>query len=267
MILLALIVFILGLAVGSFLNVVIYRSVKGESPFVGRSACDNCGTKIDWRYNIPLLSYFWLHGRCKKCKKKISFQYPVVEFLVGALFVWWLMIGRSFFLLAAQPFDLWQPAFWLMVGIGLLAVVIFDMVYGIIPDGLNIFLFVWALIYRLALTYFGLMRPLDLGLALICGGVLALFFAALYFGTRGNGFGFGDVKLAPALGLLLGWPKTLVGVMCAFFIGALVAVFLLLGGKKKFGQTIPFGPFLVLGTVIALLWGNPLWGWYMGMLR
>ena len=266
MFLLALLVFVFGLVVGSFLNVVIYRSVKGESPFAGRSACDNCGKKIDWRHNIPLLSFFWVRGRCQNCHKKISWQYPVVEFMVGLLFIWWVLIGRSFFLLAAHPFDYWQPAFWLMVGVVLLAVVVFDLVYGIIPDGLNIFLFAWALIYRLALSYFGLMRPVDLGLALISGGALALFFAALYYGTRGKGFGFGDVKLAPALGLLLGWPKTLVGAMSAFFIGAVVAVTLLLMRRKRFGQTIPFGPFLVLGTVVALLWGNQIWSWYMGLL-
>jgi len=102
--------------------------------------------------------------------------------------------------------------------------------------------------------------------AIICGLVLMAFFYGLWFFTRGRGFGFGDVKLAPSLGLLLGWPKTTVAVFLAFVIGAVVAVILIALGKKKLGQTIPFGPFLVLGTFAALLFGGRLWGWYFGQL-
>ena len=102
--------------------------------------------------------------------------------------------------------------------------------------------------------------------AIICGLVLMAFFYGLWFFTKGRGFGFGDVKLAPSLGLLLGWPKTIVAVFLAFVLGAVVAVVLIALGKKKLGQTIPFGPFLVLGTLIALLWGSRLWSWYWGLL-
>lgn len=266
MLALTFLVFVVGLIGGSFLNVVIYRTTHGTSPLSGRSKCPKCKKTISWKHNIPLLSFFWLRGRCANCKTKISWQYPVVELLTGALFVWWWVIGRSFFSLIGQPWIYLQPVFWLIVGMLLLVVFVADWRFGLIPDSVNFSLFVLALSYRLGLTSFGLMESVDVVRAIICGLVLTAFFYGLWFFTNGRGFGFGDVKLAPALGLLLGWPKTLVGMFLAFVIGAGVAVVLILAGKKKLGQTIPFGPFLVLGTVMALIWGGKLWGWYWGFL-
>ena len=263
---LTLVVFIFGLVWGSFLNVVIYRTTHGTSPLSGRSKCPKCKKTISWKYNIPLISFFWLHGRCAHCGTKISWQYPVVELLTGLLFVWWLWIGRGFFLLAGQPWTLLQPGFWLVVGMLLVVIFVADWRFGLIPDSANFSLFVLALGYRLSLTGSGLMQSADLVNAIICGLVLMAFFYGLWFFTRGRGFGFGDVKLAPSLGLLLGWPKTTVAVFLAFVIGAVVAVILIALGKKKLGQTIPFGPFLVLGTFAALLFGGRLWGWYWGQL-
>lgn len=259
-------IFIFGLIWGSFLNVVIYRTTHGTSPLSGRSKCPKCKKMISWKHNIPLISFFLLHGKCVNCGTKISWQYPVVELLTGFLFVWWFWIGQGFFLLVGQPWSLLQPVFWLLVGMLLLVVFVADWRFGLIPDSANIILFVLALGYRLALTGFGLMQSEDMIRAIICGLVLMIFFYCLWYFTKGRGFGFGDVKLAPSLGLLLGWPKTLVAVFLAFVIGAVVALVLMAMGKKKLGQTIPFGPFLVLGTVISLVWGNSLWGWYFGQL-
>lgn len=259
-------VFILGLIFGSFLNVVIYRTTHGTSPLSGRSVCPKCKKLISWKHNIPLLSFFLLHGKCANCKTKISWQYPVVEFMTGILFVWWFMMGRSFFLLWGQPWNFVQPIFWLIVGMLLLVVFIADLRFGLIPDQVNISLFVLALSYRLGLVTTHQMQSPDLVNAVISGLVLSLFFYCLWYFTKGRGFGFGDVKLAPSLGLLLGWPRTLVGMFIAFLTGAVLAVFLLLLGKKKFGQTIPFGPFLVVGTVAALLFGQQLWSWYWGLI-
>ncbi|MFZ2202112.1 MAG: prepilin peptidase [Microgenomates group bacterium] len=263
---LTLFIFIFGLVWGSFLNVVIYRTTHGTSPLSGRSKCPKCKKTISWKYNIPLISFFWLQGKCAYCRAKISWQYPVVELLTGLLFVWWLWMGRGFFLLVGQPWTLLQPGFWLVVGMLLVVVFVADWRFGLIPDSVNFSLFVLALGYRLSLTGFGLMQSTDLIRAIICGLVLMAFFYGLWFFTRGRGFGFGDVKLAPALGLLLGWPKTTVAVFLAFVLGAVVALVLIALGKKKLGQTIPFGPFLVLGTFAALLFGNRLWGWYWGQL-
>ncbi len=259
-------VFVFGLVFGSFLNVVIFRTTHNASPLSGRSRCPKCKKTISWKHNIPLLSFFVLRGQCANCGAKISWQYPVVELLTGVLFIWWFLIGRGFFLLVGQPWILLQPVFWLVVGMLLLVVFVADWRFGLIPDSTSISLFILALGYRLSLAGFGLMRSDDLVRAIISGLLLAAFFYGLWFVTSGRGFGFGDVKLAPSLGLLLGWPKTLIAVLLAFIFGAAVAVILLVMGRKKFGQTIPFGPFLVLGTLAALLWGNDLWNWYFGRL-
>ncbi len=259
-------VFILGLVFGSFLNVVIYRTTHGTSPLSGRSMCPKCKKQISWKHNIPLISFFLLHGECANCKTKISWQYPMVELLTGTLFVWWFLMGRSFFLLLGQPWGYFQPMFWLIVGMLLLVVFIADLRFGLIPDQVSLPLFILALIYRLGLVSSNQMQSTDLVNAVISGLVLSFFFYCLWYFTKGRGFGFGDVKLAPSLGLLLGWPRTLVGVFIAFLTGAIVAVVLLFGGRKKLGQTIPFGPFLVWGTLVALLWGSQLWSWYWRLM-
>ncbi len=259
--------FIIGVVIGSFLNVVVYRTVYDKSPLEGRSKCPECEEKISWKHNIPLLSYVLLKGRCAHCNSKISLQYPVVELLSGLLFVWWYVVGWSFFQLVETPLIWIQPIFWLGVGIALLLVTVFDFKYGIIPNGLNVALFVWVMVYRLGLVGMGRMQTRDFLLALLSSGVLAAFFYFLYRITKRQGFGFGDVKLAPSLGLILGWPKILVGVMASFVIGGVVAVVLMILGKKKMKETIVFGPFLTLGTLISLWWGDYIWSWYMTMLK
>ncbi len=257
-------IFIMGLVWGSFLNVVIYRTTHGTSPLTGRSQCPKCKKTISWKHNIPLISFFVLRGRCADCGTRISWQYPLVEFLTGALFVWWFSLGRSFFLLLGQPLMYIQPLFWLIIGMLLLVVFVADLRFGLIPDSITIPLFVLALGYRLFLVGSGQMESGDLVRAIISGLVLTMFFYGLWYFTRGRGFGFGDVKLAPSLGLLLGWPRTLVAAFIAFVVGASVALALISLGKKKMSQTIPFGPFLVIGSVIALVWGGQIWGWYWG---
>lgn len=258
--------FLMGLVFGSFLNVVIFRTTHGTSPLVGRSMCPRCKKQISWRYNIPLISFFWLRGRCANCGKKISWQYPVVEFMTGILFVWWYAMGSGFFMLVEKPWLIIQPLFWLLVAMGLLVVLVADWRYGIIPDSVNLFLIVVSVGYRLALLFGGKMETGDFVRAILSGAILGGFFWLLWFLTKGRGFGFGDVKLAPSLGLILGWPRVIVGVFLAFVIGAVVSILLIALRKKKFKQTIAFGPFLVLGTVIALVFGGSIWGWYLGQM-
>jgi prepilin signal peptidase PulO-like enzyme (type II secretory pathway) len=264
---LGLVIVSLGLLWGSFLGVVVYRTVKGGSPLLGRSKCDKCKRQITWWQNIPLFSFLFLKGKCFYCKKSIDWSYPLVEIITAALFLWWFVVGRSFFLLAGSPWSVLQPIFWLVVGMVLLVIFLTDLKYGVISDGSNLFLFSLVLFYRVALVGNGVMMGVDLWRAVLSAVLLTGFFYGLWWFTKGKGFGFGDVKFAPSIGLLLGWPRTLVGVMASFIIGSVVGVLLILLGKKRFGQTIPFGPFLVVGVVVALLWGGQLWGWYMGMLQ
>jgi len=263
-------IFVMGLVWGSFLNVVIFRMSHGSSPLSGRSICPKCKHQLAWFYNIPLLSFLWLRGKCAYCHKKISVRYPLIEALTGVLFVWWFLVGFNFFKLVGSPWSFIQPVFWLIVGMVMLAIFMTDLLYMVIPFSLNLLLFSLALFYRVGLTGFGIMQEGDLVKAVLSGLGLCLLFVTMQVLTKKikhvDGFGLGDIYLAPALGLLLGWPKILPGVFCSFVLGALVGIILMIFGKKKLGQYLPFGPFLIAGTVFALVWGGQVWSWYMGLL-
>ncbi len=245
MIFLPVVLFIIGIFVGSFLNVVIDRLPRKEGFITGRSHCDLCGHALAWYDLIPLLSYAFLLGKCRYCKKFIGYEYPLVE----------LTTGLTFFLLPfiyTQQFTLFFVDTLFLLA---LFIVIFytDIWYGIIPD-IILFLALFTLLPVFIFT------P-SLILPHILAGIGAcLFFLALFLGTRGRGMGFGDVKLAFFLGLLLGYPRIIVSLYAAFLTGAGVALILILWRKKKLrGDTIPFGPFLIVGAVLALFWGNLLW--------
>lgn len=260
-------VFVMGLVWGSFLNVVVYRSSHGKSFVTGRSICPNCKKVIPWKYNVPILSFIFLQGKCAFCKKKISWQYPLIETMTGLLFLWWFMIGKSFFQLTGNSYAVIQPIFWLVVGMIFLVIFMTDMLYGLIPDSVNLFFLTVVLFYRVFLVSVGIMDPKDFVVSIITSVIIGGFFLFLVWITKGKGMGWGDVKLSPILALLLGWPKALVALFCAFVVGAIVGLVLIAFKKKKMKQTIPFGPFLITGAMIALVWGNQIWSWYVGMLQ
>ena len=262
----SLFLFLFGLIIGSFLGVIIDRSVHGDSFIYGRSKCPKCRKTIRWYDNIPLISFFLLRGRCRNCGKQISWSYPVIEGMTGALFVWWYVIGAAVFKLSTQPFTILQPAFWLLVGIGFLVVFFADFLYGIIPNGAVYGLTALGIAYRLALTGMSIMRPIDLLFSLLAAMAMTVFFLFLWWITKKRGLGLGDVKFVLPLGLIVGWPAILVAVFLADILGAVTGLLLIAGGKKKFGQTIPFGPFLVLGGVLALLFSDHIVQWYVSLL-
>lgn len=270
MVFVILFLFVMGMVWGSFLNVVIYRMSHGSSPLSGRSICPKCKHMIPWHMNIPVLSFLFLRGRCAFCHKKISIQYPLIESLTGVFFVWWFVVGFNFFKLVGSPWSFVQPVFWLVIGMVLLAILIIDLLYMVIPFALNLTLFSLALSYRVGLVSSGIMTTKDFVLSLLAGFSLCLMFVVLQAATKAikkvDGFGLGDMYLAPSLGLLLGWPKILPGMFMAFISGSLIGVILMATGKKSLGQYLPFAPFLILGTVLALLWGNDIWSWYMSFL-
>lgn len=255
--------FVLGTVIGSFLNVVIIRTIEGESWVAGRSRCDHCRKTIAWFDNVPLLSFVLLKGKCRYCKKSIALSHPVVEGLTALLFVWWYIGLFFFFKLTQEPFMVLQPLFWLAVAVLLLVIFFTDMLVLLIPDKLVMILSALVVVYRLALIYSGIMVPKDFVLALVGMGVLVLFFFCLWFFTGGRGLGFGDVKLIAPLALLMGWPDMIVGVFAAFIIGAVVGLGLVVSKKHALKQPLPFGPFLIVGTVVALVWGNELIAWYL----
>ena len=261
-------IFILGLCVGSFLNVVIYRTwlAKGKGFVWGRSFCDHCKKTLKWFDNIPLLSYIALEGRCRFCRKKISLQYPLVEFATGLLFVFvWVMLGQKC-ISGSQCFLMMIFYCWMVAA--LVAVFVSDLRYRIIPDEVIFSSGLLILLIRLLETFFGF--SIDFG-----GGILGaalsslgagLFFLILIRITKGKGMGMGDVKYVVFMGILLGWPKVLVGLFLAFLTGAVVGVILILTGRRHFGEQIAFGPYLSLATFIALFWGQQILDAYLKLL-
>ena len=259
------VLFLLGASVGSFVNLVIYRTVYGQNWWWGRSICETCQKTIHWFDNVPLLSYWWLKGKCRFCRSPITLSHPVIEFLTGILFVWWYWFGSLFFLLTHAPFQTLQPMFWLGVGILLIMIVVADLLYLLIPDVAVGLLLLLTVGYRIGLTVFGVMRVEDL-VKSVMGMILVLcFFGGLWLVTRGKGMGLGDVKLVAPLALLMGWPRMLVGLFLAFICGAIYGLGVMLNGKYRLGQVVPFGPFLVMGTVVALLMGEGIVNWYLGL--
>ncbi|MFH0943155.1 MAG: prepilin peptidase [Candidatus Beckwithbacteria bacterium] len=255
-----LILFVLGLAVGSFLNVMVYRIKKGESFITGRSHCDQCQAKIGWYDNIPLLSFLILKGRCRKCQRKIPVEYPLTELLIGIEFVWvyWLLsVNFNFFNSWEGFYSLALLIYWLILFSGSIGIIIFDLKYMLIPDEILYPLIGLAL---LRLPFSGQWQVIWTALGSF------IFIYSLYLLTKKKGMGFGDIKLAVLLGLVLGWPKILVAYLIAFLTGAVVGVILIIRGKKKLKDRIAFGPFLLLAMLAAKLWGETIWQWYLKVL-
>lgn len=252
-------IFLLGASVGSFVNVMISRSIQGKHYIGGRSKCDYCGKVLKWFDLIPLFSYLGYRGKSRCCHKQLSWQHPMVETIFGLLFVWWAYAGSMFFHLVSSPGLYLQPAFWLITGILLAVVLVADLYYGLIPIAAVYTGVVVLLGYRFVLWLSSEYQAVDLVVSLLSAITATAFLALLRFVTQGKGMGEGDVYLVFWLGLLLGWPRIIVAIWLAFIMGAVAGVLLLFMRKKKWGQTVPFGPFLVGGTLLSLVWGQALW--------
>jgi len=268
-------IFLFGLIIGSFLNVVIFRLESGEQMVSGRSHCQHCRHTLEWYDLVPVFSFIAISGKCRYCRKKLSLQYPLVEFITGILFV--------------SVFGFWSSGFdWNVIGIWdlvklfylffivsvLIVIFVYDLRHYIIPDSVIYPAIFISLIYLLfkSLDFghwnlfgiwdlgFGIYNPLLSGLlaSVLAGG----FFFAIVVITKGTGMGGGDMKLAFLMGLVLGWPKILAALFLAFTAGAICGIIFVIAKKKALKSAIPFGPFLVLGTFIALFWGDEIVNWY-----
>jgi len=251
--------FIFGLIVGSFLNVVIYRLPRGLSAVWGRSFCPKCKHQIAWYDNIPLLSFTVLRGRCRHCNSPISVRYPIVELLTAVITV---TILNFKFLILNQILilnfkNIVEILLSLIFAWALIVVFFIDLEHQIIPDEVLFPLIgLWG-IYQIFLSGFS---------ALIPAAGAALFLFLIWAVTRGKGMGLGDVKLAFLMGLVLGFPNILTAFYLAFLTGALIGVILVLNRKAKLGQPIPFGPFLTMAALASFLWGEQITSWFLKSL-
>ena len=215
-------IFLFGLAVGSFLNVIICRLETKESIITGRSHCPKCGAVLKWLDLIPLISFLLQKGKCRYCKGKISLQYPIVELTTGLLF---LLIFN-----------------WLNIVIACFLIIIFvyDLKHYIIPDKIIFPAILLALIFNWS----------NILSAVLASG----FFLSLVLISKGKWMGLGDVKLAALMGLILGWPNICLALFLSFLSGAIIGLVLIALGKKTIKSQIPFGPFLSGATILIMLY-------------
>lgn len=240
-------VFLFGLFIGSFLNVLIDRVPKEESVVLGRSYCDSCKKKLRWFDLIPVLSFIFLGGKCRYCHSPLSSYYPLVEIITGFMFVLvFIFLSNGIKNYELRIMNVIDLIYYCFIISSLIVVFFTDLKYGIIPDKILYPAILISLVYIILNT-----KYLILSHLLSAVGAF-LFFLLLYLITRGKGMGFGDIKLSFLMGFILGLPAIIFALYIAFLTGAIVGVILVLWGKKKLKGAIPFGPFLVLGTILSI---------------
>jgi len=243
---------LLGLIIGSFLNCLIWRLYKEES-IGGRSYCPKCRKQIDWYDNIPLLSFLILRGKCRHCHKNISWQYPLVEFITALLFL------LTFIKEAGSPdLTLLILRDWFLI-ITLIIVFIYDFRWQLIP--VNV---LWVMSGAMAIL------NLFLGYSylniIIYGAAGALFFLLQYLLTNKKGVGEGDIWFGLFLGIVFPSAAQLILVLLASYcLGSIIALSLVFVNKKELKSKIALGPFLALGALITLLYGEPIINWYLNL--
>lgn len=258
-----LLIFLLGLIIGSFITAYTYRYPRGISFVKGRSFCPLCKKKIAWYDNIPLLSYVLLGGKCRNCGKKISPRYPLIELSSGLIFinVYYFFIGCATYVQGttlytnlvcgwSNALGVWTLPFLLTVVSGLIAIFVIDFEAQIIPDEVVFLLFNVTFLASLNLSGEIFYKNLLVGFG------ASILLLALNIFTKGRGMGLGDVKLALWGGFFLGFPTVFVWFSLSFVTGAIIGLILIVLGRARFGKQIAFGPFLVISTFLVLFWGE-----------
>ena len=258
---LAIIFFVFGLAIGSFLNVVIFRYNTHKS-FHGRSGCMSCQNKLSWYDMFPVISFLFLKGRCRNCKTKISLQYPIVELITGIFFMGLFLKFQYVFFADTVGFSL-AYAFYVVIFSLLLVISVYDLKHKIIPDPLALILGLLSFVGLFLFSNFVFYPHIPSWADFFSGIIIALPFALLWLLSKGAWMGLGDAKIAISLGWLLGVSLALSGIVIAFWIGSIFGIILLIFSKKhNLKSEIPLAPFLVFGTMLVFLFGFylfPLW--------
>jgi leader peptidase (prepilin peptidase)/N-methyltransferase len=242
---------LLGLMLGSFMNVCIYRLPRGLSPVRPRSGCPNCGHMLAWYENVPVVSYLVLRGRCRKCRVAISPMYPIIEAITGAVFLaGYLWYGPSALLIVRLAFA------WAMI-----ALFVIDYQHQILPNVITIPGIVVGILSNI-LAGPGWIASI-IGAAVGAGSLYAI--AEIYYRVRHEeGLGMGDVKMLGMIGAFLGWKLVLLTLVISSFLGSIVGVFVLVSRKESLKYAMPFGTFLAVGALVASVVGDAILDWYLG---
>lgn len=261
---------VFGLAIGSFLNVVAHRVPLGRSVVAPRSACPSCGHEIRAYDNVPVLSWLALRGRCRDCKAPISVRYPIVEALTGLLFIAVALFFAPPMLSAPTTSDAWAAAIEMIAYLALagfgVALAVIDLDTQRLPDAL-----VFPLATSGAVLFSAAAALTGDGWSLLRAGIGGVGLFAAYYAVRfirPDAMGGGDVKLALALGIFLGWAGwdvLAVGAIAAFALGALFGGALMAARKVDRKGGIPFGPWMIAGAWVGVFAGAPVAAWYLGL--
>lgn len=246
---------IFGAMVGSFLNVCIFRLPKGESIIWPGSHCPQCKNPIQFYDNLPLVSYILLKGKCRHCKKPISFQYPFVEGITAL---------SSLFLIMKFGPSLSYLVYFAFVA-ALIVITVIDLHHQIIPDVISLPGIGLGLLASLMIPQITFSNSL-IG-TLLGGGSLFIVGTLYQWLFKREGMGGGDVKLLAMIGSFLGWKAVILTILLSSLIGSIIGILLMVIKEKDFKYAIPFGPFLSLGAVIALFYGESLIRWYFYLNR
>ena len=240
----------MGAAIGSFLNVVIYRLPLRMSLAWPASACPSCKRPLSWYENVPIVSYLVLGGRCRTCRTSLTIRYPLVELLCALMFLgaWWLY-GPSL-LLASR----------LLLGCALIALFAIDLEHYILPDAITLV----GIAVGFVLSFFTDPGWLSSAIGIVIGGGFLWAIAEGYYRLRHEeGMGFGDVKMLAMVGAFLGWKLTILTVIMASLSGSLIGLLLIVSGRGTMKYALPFGTFLALGAAFAATIGPSILDWYL----
>jgi prepilin signal peptidase PulO-like enzyme (type II secretory pathway) len=243
-----------GLLFGSAINAMVWRLNVGRSWVKGRSECPDCGHVLAAKDLVPVLSWLTLGGKCRYCRAPIK-DHPLVELATGILFAL-----SAYALWNQMPY--WELGIWLVMLVMLIVLAVYDLRWMILPDKVMLPLIIVAFCYQIVVTVVTRSPELlvdSLVAAIAAGGV---FYAIVFF-SKGRAMGGGDIKLAFAMGLILGLANTAVAMLIAFNVAALVGIGLVVLKRRTRKDQIPFGPFLAGATIVAFLFGDRIVGWYL----
>jgi len=255
--------FIIGTIVGSFLNVCIHRFPHDESIIWPASHCPKCQRRLGFFDLIPIISFFFLRGRCRYCQAKISPRYPLVEFLTGCLFV---LAGLNFSLLSLEF------GFAILLGCLLLVISFIDFEHMVIPDALCVVGMLAGLGFNylksISLTQPVVLNPFFSAMLGLAVGFIFLYLIGLLgkLCFKKDAMGEGDLYLGALLGAFLGWQGVILAIFLAYFIAGIIAILLLMLRKLQFGDYVPFGPALALGGFLTFFYGQQMLYWYIDLV-